>query len=129
MIALLIVSMGLGILFLSIMFLRAIAAVIRRKREMEAAEALYGPATLVTVEIESRDAIIYQCTPCGPPCRLEECPRGPFIFRGELWLKTDHGIAVDIYGEAHTVLARGTLVVQPVSVKTLDPDPLWIDDK
>lgn len=68
--------------------------------------------------------------PMGDPCRLEECPPGPFMFRGELCIKSkfDQYGSTDLHGETVVIWDRTRdLLVQPVAITDGDPDPFWVE--
>lgn len=73
---------------------------------------------------------VYTWQPAGDPCRLEECPPGPFLFRGTLCVKSlqkQYG-STDLNGETLVEWEKTRdLVVQPVIVTDADPEPFWIE--
>lgn len=73
---------------------------------------------------------------CGEPCRLDECPPGPFLFNGSLgfrseyWSDDDHkpdAYCMDsgeyFWGGADNATKRAALIVQPVALNTRATPP------
>lgn len=73
---------------------------------------------------------VYSWRPDGEACRLEECPPGPFLFRGELCVKSkyDQYGSTDLHGETVVIWDKTRdLFVQPVIITDADPDEFWIE--
>lgn len=106
-----------------------IAAAEAQARQIAARAEAPDDYRIMTVTIpEGGGVLTWQ--PMGDPCRLEDCPPGPFMFRGELCIKSkfDEYGSTDLHGETVVIWDRTRdLLVQPVAITDADPGALWIE--
>lgn len=125
-----VIAMGWFIRGLAITARDRILAAEAQAKHLSAYSAAPDDYQIMTVSIPPGGGGVYSWRPAGDPCRLEECPPGPFLFRGELCIKSkyDQYGCTDLNGETVVIWNRNMdHVVQPVIVTPEDPDPFWIE--